>query len=131
MVDSNNNNDQHKLDRETPAHLGPQEEAQKQMREAQPFFRVLMPQAARLVAWLSLPEAETLLVFLSETIKLDFERLYMGPADKNNNDLSDVYRGRIKALREVFQLRDALKRQLEHDKAPEASKGILNTEGGY
>jgi len=70
-------------------------------------------------------------VFLSETIKLDFERLYMGPADKNNNDLSDVYRGRIKALREVFQLRDALKRQLEHDKAPEASKGILNTEGGY
>lgn len=65
------------------------------------------------MAWLSQPEAETLRLFLSETIKLEFERLYVGHWDKNGNDLSDVHRGQIKALREVYDIKEVL---LNHQK---------------
>jgi hypothetical protein len=46
----------------------------------------------------------------------DLNRLATGPRDKNNNDLSDLYRGRIAAFREIANMKAQLEQYMKNEK---------------
>lgn len=92
------------------------EEVRKKLQAQQPWFRLMVPQAGKLIVWLAQPEAEVFRNYLAENIQLSFERLLAGQTDKQGNDLADVYRGYIKALREIFNMKIALENQVAQDK---------------
>ena len=92
------------------------EELVKKQREAQPWFRLIVPQAGKLLVYLSQPEAAILQQFQSELIIADLNRLATGPRDKNNNDLSDLYRGRIAAFREIANMKAHLEQYMKNEK---------------
>lgn len=98
------------------------EEVRKQIQQAQPWFRIVVPQMGRMIAWLSLPEAEIFREYLAESIKLDFERMLAGSRDKNNNDLTDIYRGMIVGRREIYNMKTSLETQHKSDKEREEEK---------
>lgn len=83
-------------------------EQRKKIRDQQPFYRILLPQRAKILALLSQPEAEILLQYLYEVKQINIQRLITGPKDKNGNDASDVFRGIIVGINEVIGIRDAL-----------------------
>lgn len=92
------------------------EEMRKKLQAQQPWFRLMVPQAGKLIVWLAQPEAEVFRNYLAENIQLSFERLLAGQTDKQGNDLTDIYRGYIKALREIFNMKMALEAQVAQDK---------------
>lgn len=108
------------------------EEMRKKLQAQQPWFRLMVPQAGKLIVWLAQPEAEVFRNYLAENIQLSFERLLAGQTDKQGNDLADVYRGYIKALREIFNMKMALEAQITQDKkqAEENEKKKKQSEEG-
>lgn len=75
------------------------------------------------MAWMDKPEGVVFLEFLGKTIQQEFEILLKGPTDNKGNDLSDIYRGRIKAFREIMHLCPMLKAQLEQDRKTKQEEG--------
>lgn len=92
------------------------EAVRKKIQAQQPWFRLMVPQSGKLIAWLAQPEAEVFRSYLAENIQIAFEKLLSGPKDKEGNDISDIFRGYLKGLREIFNMKIALENQAKQDK---------------
>lgn len=92
----------------TKQEVDPMEEVRKKMEERLPYNRIIKPKAGEILAWLSRSEGQTFLTFLSETRDIYINSLIQGRSDSQGNDLSDVFRGMIKAIDYINSLKAIL-----------------------